>query len=93
MIFPGDEWKGARQGSHKRHWVKWDPRSKWKRYAEWPLRKFYVVNYDPFIWVPEEELVWDTPTEAEDARESYVRLLFVVIGTIVMLYIMSLFFL
>jgi len=74
--------------------VKWDPRPGWKRACEWPLRKFYLVVYDPFIWVPEEELVWDDqPHDAAREGRAALALLFAFFAAILAaIWIMSFIF-
>ena len=91
MIFPGDEWKAK---GTRRHWVKWDPRPTWKKACEWPLRKFYLINYDPLISVPEEELIWDKP-EYNEKREGTIALVLLFgyfAAILVALWIMSIIF-
>jgi hypothetical protein len=74
-----DWWKQGRGCSPpRRHIIRWDPRSTLRRRLEWAPRKFYIINYDPYIWVPEEELVWDEP-EYDAKREGMVAL-FLLLG-------------
>lgn len=85
------DWRGS---ARKRHMVKWDPRPDWKRACEWPLRKFYLINYDPFIWVPEEELIWDQPVynEAREGRLALALLFAFFAAILVAIWIMSFIF-
>ena len=79
-------------GWHQKVW--WDPRPTWKKVLEFPLRKCYLINYNPYIWVPQEELIWGQP-EYNEKRENTIAiglLLGYFASIVVVLWIMSLFF-
>ncbi len=83
---PEQWWKNEQPEARKekRHAIKWDPRSKWKRAWEWPLRKFYIINYDPCVWIPEEEYVWEDSPEYNPRWEGFIAygLIFMFFGAI-----------